>query len=192
MRTCVGTLQATAIALVVVLGACHSRAQADPITPLTYNATLLPDVYSANFDQSGNVIAQRTPSLAETYVTSGPNAGQLQVFSTTFGQGSVIYQVASPPTFNPGPLPGEQASAVIAGNSSGQEIGVSFPIANGGELGQHGYLYTGGQLISLPGFDGTLNSSCRPVSPSRSATATVARQLKLFAASNAPATNLAE
>ena len=163
MRTYVGMVQATAIALIVVFGACHSHVKADPITPLSYNATSLPDIYSANFDQSGNVIAQRTDTLAETYVTSGPNAGHLQVFSTTFGQGSVIYQVANPPTFNPGPLPGEQASTVVAGNSSGQEIGVSFPIGNGGELGQHGYLYTGGPLISLPGFDGTLNSNPRAI-----------------------------
>ena len=164
MRASTRNGQTLAFSLLVLFGPFHTAVKADPYIPLTYNLTYLTGTSAANFDQSGNVIAERTPYLSETYVTSGPNAGQVHVFTTTSGQGTVIYQVDSRPSFNPGPLPGEQASAVIAGNSSGQEIGVSFPEnSSGGELGQHGYLYSGGQLIPLPAFDGTLNSTPRAI-----------------------------
>src|SRR5262249_23604021 len=142
MRRWVRSGLALVTSFLVFFGPSSIPAVAAAYTPFTYNLTYLQGVSSANFDRSGTLIGELTGGLSESYMTYGPNAGQARQFITSGGQGSVIYEVYSPPTFNPGPLPSEQGSAVAAGNSSGQEIGVSFPENKYGETGQHGWFYS--------------------------------------------------
>jgi probable HAF family extracellular repeat protein len=124
----------------IAVGLVACQVHADPYVPATYNVTALVGIDSAGFDSSGNVIAQLSPTLSATYVTLGPNAGYFQQYSTPF----------TPPSFNPGPLPGGVTSVVTASNSAGQEIGFSAT-ANGN---QTAFLYSGGQLTPISSFNG--------------------------------------
>ena len=132
---------------------------ASSYVPSDYNVTYLAGITSANFDQSGNLVGQlsipttgSSPSQTYTYITSGPDTGNYHVTNNPPGSGQqpgIIYQVSPAPSFNPGPLPGEQQSTPLAANSAGQQIGESFAFSGIAETAQHGYLYSGGQMIPL-------------------------------------------
>jgi len=129
----------------------HVRSEASPYFPANYNVTYVAGINSANFDQSGNLVGQLYNYQTYTYITSGPDAGQYHVVDSPSGyqQSSIIYRIDSAPTSNPGPLPGEQSGYPIAANNSGQIIGMSFASHGIVETAQHGYLYSGGQMIPL-------------------------------------------
>jgi probable HAF family extracellular repeat protein len=140
----------------VLLGTARETANASSITPPDYNVTYLSGISYATFDSSGNLVGEistqsnySSPIEEYTYTTSGPDAGRHT--TTTIPAGSdPLWSLLNPkPSFNPGPLPGEQNSVPLVANSAGQQIGTSFAVSGITQTAQHGYLYSGGQMIPL-------------------------------------------